>query len=180
MAVLVVGGAGYIGSHAARMLRHHGYEVIIYDNLSNGHRLLADGFELIVGDIADRKKLAPAVARAEAIMHFAGYINVGESVKNPHKYFQNNVEATLSLLNTTAEVGVRKFVFSSSCAVYGVPTKMPITEDMPRQPVNPYGISKLFVEQALESYQQAYGLRCWPTCTWGRTAVRTNCAASSG
>jgi UDP-glucose-4-epimerase GalE len=92
-------------------------------------------------------------------MHFAGYINVGESVENPYKYFQNNVEATLSLLNTAAEVGVTKFVFSSSCAVYGVPAKMPITEDMPRQPVNPYGISKLFVEQALESYQQAYGMR---------------------
>ncbi len=159
MAVLVVGGAGYIGSHASRTLRRQGHEVIIYDNLSTGHHLLADGFELIVGDIADRKKLASGLARSEAIMHFAGYINVGESVENPRKYFQNNVEATLSLLNTAAEVGVRKFVFSSSCAVYGVPAKMPITEDMPRQPVNPYGISKLFIEQALESYRQAYGLR---------------------
>ena len=159
MAVLVVGGAGYIGSHAVRSLRRHGHDVIIYDNLSTGHRSLADGFELIVGDIADGAKLAHAMKRAEAVMHFAAHAYVGESVQKPRKYFQNNVEAALTLLNTTMDAGVRNFVFSSSCAVYGVPTKMPIGEQTLRQPVNPYGVSKAFFENALEAYAHAYGLR---------------------
>jgi UDP-glucose-4-epimerase GalE len=158
MAILVVGGAGYIGSHTARSLRRHGYEVIIYDNLSTGHKFLADGFELIVGDIADGAKLAHTMKRTEAVMHFAAHAYVGESVENPRKYFQNNVEAALTLLNTVVDAGVRSFVFSSSCAVYGAPPKVPIGEDTPRQPVNPYGVSKLFFENALEAYQRAYGL----------------------
>ncbi len=157
-AILVVGGAGYIGSHTARSLRRHGYEVIIYDNLSTGHNFLADGFELIVGDIADEEKLADALARSTAVMHFAAHAYVGESVEDPRKYFRNNVEAALTLLNATIDAGVRVFVFSSSCAVYGVPSKVPITEDEPRQPINPYGVSKLFFESALEAYERAYGL----------------------
>lgn len=159
MAILVVGGAGYIGSHAARVLRRHGYKVIIYDNLVTGKESLAAGFELIVGDIADAVKLRPALQRADAVMHFAAHAYVGESVRDPRKYFRNNVEAGLALLNTAVDIGVRRFVFSSTCAVYGIPSKIPITEDAPRQPVNPYGVSKLFFENALEAYDRAYGLR---------------------
>ena len=159
MTVLVVGGAGYIGSHAARALRRSGYEVMIYDNLSTGHRCLADGFELVVGDIGDGARLGSVLARADAVMHFAAHAYVGESVENPRKYFRNNVEAALCLLNATVDAGIRRFVFSSTCAVYGIPVKVPITEDNPREPVNPYGTSKLFFEHALEAYDQAYGLR---------------------
>jgi UDP-glucose-4-epimerase GalE len=158
LAVLVIGGAGYVGSHAARVLRREGHEVIVYDNLSTGHVTLAKGFELIQGDISDVSKLAPILRRVDSIMHFAAHAYVGESVKNPRKYFQNNVQASLSLLDAVLDSPVRKFVFSSTCAVYGVPAKIPITENMPRLPVNPYGISKLLVEQALNAYHQAYGL----------------------
>jgi UDP-glucose-4-epimerase GalE len=159
LAVLVVGGAGYIGSHAARALRGSGYEVILYDNLSTGYQRLAQGFELVIGDITDQAKLRPALARADAVMHFAAHAYVGESVQNPRKYFRNNVEAALNLLNATLDAGIRRIVFSSTCAVYGVPGKIPITEETPREPVNPYGVSKLFFEHALEAYSRAYGLR---------------------
>jgi len=159
LAILVVGGAGYIGSHAARALRRSGYEVIVYDNLCTGHRRLARGFELVEGDMGDSARLKPALARVDAVMHFAAHAYVGESVQNPRKYFRNNVEAGLNLLNATLEAGIRRFVFSSTCAVYGEPQRVPITEDNPRQPVNPYGSSKLFFEYALEAYDRAYGLR---------------------
>ena len=157
--ILVVGGAGYIGSHTAHALRRHGYDAIIYDNLSRGHRFLAEGFELIVADIADRTQLSRALKRVAGVMHFAADSQVGESVHHPRKYFTNNVEGGLALLNAVIDADVRKFIFSSTCAVYGVPAKVPITEDTPRQPVNPYGMSKLFFEDALESYGRAYGLR---------------------
>jgi UDP-glucose-4-epimerase GalE len=159
MKVLVIGGAGYIGSHTARVLRKHGHEAIIYDNLSTGYESLAKGFELVIGDIADTVKLRTVMNRVDAVMHFAAYAYVGESVRDPRKYFRNNVEAALNLLNTCVDAGVRSFVFSSTCAVYGVPSKVPITEDAIRQPINPYGISKLFLENALEAYSPAYGLR---------------------
>jgi UDP-glucose-4-epimerase GalE len=159
MTVLVVGGAGYIGSHAARVLRQHGYDVLIYDNLSTGHRLLAQGFELIEGDIGDARKLSQELRRSEAIMHFAAHAYVGESVANPRKYFRNNVESGLVLLNAALEAGIKKIVFSSTCAVYGIPTRIPIPEDTPRQPVNPYGVTKLFFENALEAYDRAYQMR---------------------
>ena len=159
MAILVVGGAGYIGSHAARALRRAGYNVIVYDNLSTGYRRLAEGFELIEGDIADDSRLRPVLARVDSVMHFAAHCYVGESVENPRKYFRNNIEAALNLLNGVLDAGIRRFVFSSTCAVYGEPQKVPITEDNPRQPVNPYGSSKLLFEYALEAYDRAYGLR---------------------
>ena len=159
MAILVVGGAGYIGSHAARALRRSGYEVVIYDNLSTGFRRLAHGFELVEGDIADEARLRPVLARAGAVMHFAAHAYVGESVGNPRKYFRNNVLGALSLLNSALDAGIRRFVFSSSCAVYGVPAQIPISEATPREPVNPYGASKLFFENALEAYGRAYGVR---------------------
>ena len=159
MNVLVIGGAGYIGSHAARALRRAGHQVIIFDNLSTGYEFLARGFELVKGDVLDRSALARVLPRVEAIMHFAAFAYVGESVANPRKYFHNNVEGGLSLLNTALEAGVKKIIFSSTCAVYGVPAEIPIAEDTPRQPVNPYGVSKLFFEQALESYDRAYDFR---------------------
>jgi UDP-glucose-4-epimerase GalE len=157
--VLVVGGAGYIGSHAARALRRAGHTPIIYDNLSTGHSFLAEGFELLKGDVLDPSHLATVLRRVDAIMHFAAHAYVGESVTNPRKYFRNNVEGGLSLLNAAIEVGVKKIVFSSSCAVYGEPSQVPIPENTARQPVNPYGVSKMFFEQALEAYDRAYGLR---------------------
>jgi len=159
LSVLVVGGAGYIGSHAAHVLRRRGYEVIIYDNLSTGYKELAEGFELIVGDIGDAHKLGAALARSDAVMHFAAHAYVGESVENPRKYYKNNVTSALALLDAVIESRVRKFIFSSTCAVYGNPVKVPITESNPRQPVNPYGATKLAFENALEAYGQAYDLR---------------------
>lgn len=159
MVVLVVGGAGYIGSHAARTLRRRGHEVVIYDNLSTGHAFLADGFELIRADMGDVTTLSTALRRVDSVMHFAAHAYVGESVENPRKYFRNNVEAGLVLLNACIDCGVRRIIFSSTCAVYGVPATVPIPEDTPRQPVNPYGVSKLVFEYALEAYDRAYGLR---------------------
>ena len=158
MSVLVIGGAGYIGSHAAHVLRRRGHDVIIYDNLSTGHAALADGFELIVGDAADTGKLAEVLKRVDAVMHFAAHAYVGESVVHPRKYFRNNLSAGLDLLEAVLDSHVRRFIFSSTCAVYGVPEKMPIGEDTPRLPVNPYGVTKLAFERALEAYDRAYGL----------------------
>ena len=157
--VLVIGGAGYIGSHAARALKRAGHHVIIFDNLSTGYEFMASGFELIKADILDAKALKGALSRVDAIMHFAAHAYVGESVTNPKKYFHNNVEGGLALLNAALEAGVKKIIFSSTCAVYGEPAKVPIAEDIPREPVNPYGVSKLFFEQALEAYGRAYGFR---------------------
>jgi UDP-arabinose 4-epimerase len=157
--VLVVGGAGYIGSHAAHTLKRRGHEPIIYDNLSTGHAALAEGFELVVGDITDSAKLAAVLQRVDAVMHFAAHAYVGESVVDPRKYFHNNVLGGVALLNAVLDSKVRKFIFSSTCAVYGMPAKLPITEDTPRMPVNPYGATKLAFEHALEAYGAAYGLR---------------------
>jgi UDP-glucose-4-epimerase GalE len=159
LAILVVGGAGYIGSHAARALRRSEYQVIIYDNLSTGFRRLVQGFEFIEGDISDQAKLHRVLPRVDAVMHFAAHAYVGESVENPRKYFRNNAVDALSLLNSAVDAGVRHFVFSSTCAVYGIPAKIPITEQTSREPVNPYGASKLFFENALEAYSRAYCLR---------------------
>jgi UDP-arabinose 4-epimerase len=157
--VLVIGGAGYIGSHTARALKRAGHDVIIFDNLSTGYEFLAKGFELVRGDVLNTEDLGQVLPRADAIMHFAARAYVGESVNNPRKYFRNNVEGGLSLLNAALDAGVNKIIFSSTCAVYGEPAKVPIEEGIPRQPVNPYGVSKLFFEQALESYDRAYGFR---------------------
>lgn len=159
MRVLLTGGAGYIGSHVAHALRRRGHELVIYDNLSTGHAEHAQGFELIVGDISDSAKLVTMLQGLDAVMHFAAHAYVGESVANPRKYFGNNVAGGLTLLNAAVDSQVRKLIFSSTCAVYGLPVKVPITEENPRLPVNPYGVSKLMFERALEAYDQAYGLR---------------------
>ena len=159
MRVIVTGGAGYIGSHAVRELARRGHKVVVYDNLSTGYRALAKGFEMVEGDIGDRSRLASALKGADAVMHFAAHAYVGESVENPRKYFHNNVECALTLLNTAIDASIRNFVFSSTCAVYGIPVKVPIREDNPREPINPYGATKLLFEHALEAYSKAYGLR---------------------
>lgn len=159
MVVLVIGGAGYIGSHTARALKRAGHEVIIFDNLSTGYEALAAGFELVKGDMLDAPALARVMPRADAVMHFAAHAYVGESGTNPRKYFRNNVEGGLALLNAALDAGVKKIIYSSTCAVYGVPEKVPIAEDAHREPVNPYGVSKLFFERALEAYDPAYGFR---------------------
>ncbi|MCI0627650.1 MAG: UDP-glucose 4-epimerase GalE [Acidobacteria bacterium] len=158
MKVLVTGGAGYIGSHTAQQLATRGSHVVIYDDLSTGHSSLANGHELVVGDLLDSRKLRSALCGVDAVMHFAASAYVGESVANPRKYFENNVGPMVSLINATVDAGIRSFIFSSSCAVYGIPVIIPISEDSPRDPVNPYGASKLFCEHALEAYYRAYGL----------------------
>jgi UDP-glucose-4-epimerase GalE len=157
--VLVAGGAGYIGSHTARALQRMGHDVVIYDNLCTGHAFLTDGFELITGDISDSARLAPILRHVDAVMHFAAHAYVGESVSEPRKYFRNNVQDGLMFLHAVLDSPVRKFIFSSSCAVYGTPATVPITENTARLPVNPYGATKLALEQALEAYGPAYGLQ---------------------
>ena len=157
MRVLVTGGAGYIGSQSARALARRGHDVVIYDNLSTGHRELAKGFELVVGHVGDASTLARALRGADAVMHFAAHSLV--SVEHPRKYFESNVLDGLVLLNACMEVGVQQFIFSSTASVYGDPTKVPIIEDAPKEPTNPYGMSKLAFEYAMRSYGAAYGLR---------------------
>lgn len=159
MRILVTGGAGYVGSHAIRSLASHGHRVVVYDNLSTGHGFLADGFELIVADLDDAPQLSRALSGIDLVMHFAGSACVGESVQNPRKYFHNNVQSGLALVNAVVDAGVRYFVFSSSAAVYGTPVEVPIAEDARCQPVNPYGQTKLFFERILDAYCCAYDLR---------------------
>lgn len=149
MRILVAGGAGYIGSNMTAMLRACGHEPIVYDNLSKGHKAAITGCELIEGDLADYKLLAETLRKRqiEAVMHFAAFIEAGESVKEPLKYYHNNVMNTQVLLTAMEVTGVGKFVFSSTAAVYGIPDKMPITENTPTKPINPYGETKLTVER---------------------------------
>ena len=159
MKILVTGGSGYVGSHAVRELTEAGHDVIIYDNLSTGDRRLSEGFELIEGDIADAGKLAPLLTRVDAVMHFAASAYVGESVSNPRKYFRNNIESALLFVDAVLASDVRTFIFSSTCATYGTPKVLPITEDTPKEPINPYGATKLFFERVLSAYSVSHGLR---------------------
>jgi UDP-glucose-4-epimerase GalE len=160
-AVLVTGGAGYVGSHAAKALRRAGYRVVIYDNLCAGHRQAVLGAPLIEGDIADVDAVRRAIREsgASAVMHFAAWLSVGDSVKDPAGYYRNNVVGTLGTLEAMAAEGCRQFVFSSTCAVYGEPVQTPLAEDHPTAPINAYGQTKLAIEQALPHYERAYGIR---------------------
>lgn len=159
--ILVTGGAGYIGSFTIRALKQSGYEPIVFDSLETGHKESISDTKLYIGDFKTDTKLLDRVFKKEkpkAVIHFAAYIEVGESVKDPQKYFLNNVFGSFNLLNVMVKNKIKKFVFSSSAAVYGEPTKIPINEEDPKNPANPYGESKLMVEKILDWYSKAYDL----------------------
>jgi UDP-glucose 4-epimerase len=160
MRILVVGGAGYIGSHAVRSLTQAGHTVWVFDNLSQGHAESVPPQRLIRGDLLDRTALETVFQRhaIEAVMHFAAFASVPESVRDPARYYQNNVVGALTLLDAMRARGVPRIVFSSTAAVYGIPDSVPITESSPKQPINPYGFTKLAIEQAMADYAHAYGL----------------------
>jgi UDP-glucose-4-epimerase GalE len=174
MRILVTGGAGYIGSHAVKLFRARGHDAWVYDNLTAGHRAAVPADRLIQGDLSDAARLDRALLdhRIEAVVHFAAFAYVGESVENPAKYYQNNFVNSIHLLESMRRNRVNRIVFSSSCATYGVPDKIPIAEDEPQRPINPYGRSKLAVEFALGDYARAYG--------WGYAALRYFNAAGAG
>ena len=159
--ILVVGGAGYIGSHMVKRLRRAGFNAVVADDLSSGHREAVLGAPLHVGDIGDAALVDALLAdvRPAAVMHFASFIQVGESVAEPAKYYRNNVTATQVLLDGMRAHGVNRFIFSSTAAIFGDPQYVPIDEAHPKAPINPYGRSKWFVEQMLEDFDRAYGLR---------------------
>ena len=161
MNVFVTGGAGYIGSVCVEELLNAGHTVTVFDDLTEGHRAAVDGRARFVhGCLSDATLVKRAVgeAQAEAVLHFAAHALVGESMTNPGKYFGNNVAAGLNLLNAAVESGVRKFVFSSTCATYGPPDRVPMTEELPQRPINPYGESKLMFEKMLLWYEQIHRL----------------------
>jgi UDP-glucose-4-epimerase GalE len=159
--VLVTGGAGYIGSHTVKLLRRAGHQPVIFDNFSTGKRVLAQAAEVIEADLADGPALGAAFRhhRFEAVLHFASLIQVGESYADPQKYYRHNLVNSLNLLEAMLAAGVKKLVFSSSAAVYGLPRRIPVTEDHPLEPANPYGQTKYFLEKILQEFDRAYGLR---------------------
>jgi UDP-glucose 4-epimerase len=160
MNILVVGGAGYVGSHACRILQQAGHEVWVYDNLSRGHRQSVAAGKLIEGEVADGVRLRHVLRdrQIDAVMHFAAFALVGESVAEPSMYYRNNVIAALELLDAMRDCDVRRLVFSSTTATYGEPEKMPIAETTRQDPINPYGFTKLVIERAMADYAHAYGL----------------------
>ena len=159
--ILVVGGAGYIGSHMVKMLIKSGYQVVTLDNLATGYRDAVSGGDFVFGDIADKLNLDRLLSgySIDGVMHFASFIQVGESVQHPSKYYQNNVAATLNLLDAMVAHHIPALIFSSSAAIFGEPAYTPIDEPHPKQPINPYGLSKWMIEQILADYDQAYGLK---------------------
>jgi len=161
MRTLVVGGAGYVGSHTCKALAAHGHEPIVFDNLSSGHADAVKWGPLEQGDIHDSDRLAAVIDKyqPEIIMHFAAFAYVGESIREPGRYYSNNISGSINLLETMRRKGVERIVFSSTCATYGTPDKLPISESTTQSPINPYGFSKLVIEQALADYERAYGLK---------------------
>ncbi len=159
--ILVIGGAGYIGSHTVRALAKRGYNPVVFDNLSKGHREAVKNFPFEQGDLQDKKRLSEVFKkhRIEAVMHFAAFIEVGESVQNPAKYYQNNTAGVLNLLQALIENQIPYFVFSSTAAIFGEPVREKIDETHPQHPINPYGNSKLMVEKMLADFDVAYGLK---------------------
>lgn len=161
MAILVCGGAGYIGSHINKQLHKEGYETIVFDNLIYGHKEAVKWGKLVVGDLKNVGEIEDVFKnnQIDAVFHFAAYAYVGESVEHPEKYYYNNVANTLNLLHVMMKYGCNRIIFSSTCATYGEPEKVPITEDMPQNPINPYGATKLMVERIFQDYHKAYGLQ---------------------
>jgi UDP-glucose 4-epimerase len=162
MKIFVTGGAGYIGSICVEQLLAAGHQVTVFDNLSEGHRLAVDpGATLSVGDLQNREEIESAIreAKPDAVMHFAANALVGESMENPSKYFRNNVSAGINLLDAMVSNGVKKFVFSSTCATFGPPDRLPIDETLPQRPINPYGESKLIFEKILRWYDEIHGIK---------------------
>src|SRR5215472_12418880 len=162
MKIVVVGGAGYIGSVCAELLSDEGHEVVIFDNLSEGHRAAVDSrTHFIEGELADRQQIQAALSthRPEAVMHFAANALVGESMQNPSKYFRNNIANGLNLLDAMIAAGVRRMVFSSTCAIFGPPDRLPIDETASPRPISPYGESKLTFEKLLRWYDEIYGVK---------------------
>jgi UDP-arabinose 4-epimerase len=185
MRVLVTGGAGYIGSHTAKALAAAGHLPVSLDTLERGHRWAVRWGPLVEADLGDRTALGTALRehQVEAVIHFAAYAYVGESMTHPDRYFRNNVAGTLSLLDALRERGIGQIVFSSSCATYGRPTSVPITEDQEQIPVNPYGESKLISERMIAWYARAYGFTATapdtstrpepiPTASWASATSR--------
>lgn len=160
MKILVAGGAGYIGSHTAKELLQEGFEVVTFDNFSSGKRELILGGDVVEGDLMEKNSLKEVFStnKIEAVLHFASLIQAGESYVDPQKYYTHNLISSLNLLDMMLEAGIKKFIFSSSAAVYGIPKKNPIPESHPLQPYNPYGQTKFFVEKILLDYERAYGL----------------------
>ncbi|MCI5221658.1 MAG: UDP-glucose 4-epimerase GalE [Candidatus Electrothrix sp. AR4] len=158
--ILVTGGAGYIGSHTCKLLHEQGYTPVTYDNLVYGHAWAVQWGPFVQGDIRDKELLEKVFAQyqPEAVIHFAAFAYVGESVQQPEKYYSNNVAGTLALLEVMRQYGCKQFIFSSTCATYGNPQLLPLDESHPQQPINPYGRSKLMIEQILSDYSAAYGL----------------------
>ena len=159
--ILVTGGAGYIGSHMVRLLNQRGFDIVVYDNLQRGNADAVTAGELVEGDLHDTQRLSAVFDTHDikAVMHFAALAYVGESVYEPAMYYHNNVTGTQTLLDTMRKHGVNQLVFSSTCATYGIPASLPITEATPQNPINPYGQSKLMVEQMLKDYATAYDFR---------------------
>jgi len=159
--ILIAGGAGYIGSHANKLFNQRGYDTVVFDNLIYGHRSFAKWGAFVLGDLADRDQVRLCFRHypIEAVMHFSAYAYVGESVTDPAKYYRNNVANTLNLLDAMREFDTPCMIFSSTCSTYGVPQRVPLTEDHPQSPVNPYGWSKFMIEQILRDYERAYGIR---------------------
>ncbi len=159
--ILIIGGAGYIGSHVNKALTKIGFNTIVFDNFSTGHRDFVKWGKLVEGDLSNYDLLCQVLKEngIDCVMHFAAFAYVGESVTNPQKYYVNNVQNTITLLNAMVACKVDKFIFSSSCAVFGEPKELPITEETPKSPINPYGKTKLMVESILEDYSAAYGLK---------------------
>ena len=159
--IFVTGGAGYIGSHVCKALKAAGFLPIAFDNLSTGHKDAVQWGPFFAGDLLKKEDILHAMKRfkPKAVMHFAASALVIESIKNPSKYYRNNVMGTLNLLDACVEKGISSFVFSSSCATYGIPKKTPITENTPQNPITPYGKSKLMIEQILKDYDEAHGIK---------------------
>ena len=173
--ILVLGGAGYIGSHTVKQLRARGEEVLVYDDLSQGHRAAVGETELVQGDVCDAELLKEVCMKrkVDSIIHFAAFCYVGESVISPAKYYHNNVVGMVKVLNTMVEAKVKRIIFSSSAAVYGTPEVDPIPEETAKRPINPYGRTKLMMEQMMADYAAAYGI--------GYTALRYfNAAGADG